>query len=170
MMAPRGRKNKPTHLKALEGNPGKRPLPENEPKPKPIAPECPAWLNREAKKMWKELAPELDKLGLLTSIDGYTFAAACQSYGVWVECERYFKKKDPETKIPYGRTYSYTNKSGATNLIERPEVKIGQKAIAEFRAFCSEFGLTPASRTRIEVKPAGGEVDPMEELLRGSGG
>lgn len=32
-MAIRGRKPKPTNLKVLEGNPGKRPLPTNEVKP-----------------------------------------------------------------------------------------------------------------------------------------
>ena len=165
-MAIRGRKNKPTNLKVLEGNPGKRPLPENEPKPKPIPPHCPTWLNAEAKRMWKKLAPELDRMGLLTTVDGEAFAAACQSYGIWVECEKYFKKKDPETGKPYGRTYEYTNKADATNIVERPEVKIGQKAIAEFRAFCSEFGLTPSSRTRIEVK-ADKEEDPLESLLSG---
>ncbi|MEQ8198694.1 MAG: phage terminase small subunit P27 family, partial [Clostridiaceae bacterium] len=32
-MAQRGRKPKPTAIKVLEGNPGKRPLNKNEPKP-----------------------------------------------------------------------------------------------------------------------------------------
>ena len=49
-MATRGRKPKPTHLKVLAGNPGKRPLPKNEPKPKPIAPRCPQWLDPIARK------------------------------------------------------------------------------------------------------------------------
>lgn len=165
-MPPRGPKTKPTALKVLEGNPGKRPLPENEPKPRPIPPKCPTWLNSDAKKMWKRLAPELERMGLLTIVDGEAFSAACQSYGVWVECEKFFKKKDPETGKPYTRTYTYINKFGAENQIERPEVKIGQKAIAEFRAFCSEFGLSPASRARISVKPAE-EEDPLESLLSG---
>ena len=47
-MATRGRKPKPTALKVLEGNPGKRPLNENEPKPERKAPECPSWLEPEA--------------------------------------------------------------------------------------------------------------------------
>jgi len=37
----RGRKSKPTSLKKLEGNPGKRPLNLNEPIPLQIAPELP---------------------------------------------------------------------------------------------------------------------------------
>lgn len=158
-MSQRGRKPKPTALKVLEGNPGKRPLPQNEPKPKPIAPTRPTWLTGEGKKMWERLAPELERLGLLTAIDGEAFAAACERWGTYVDCQKYLKK--------HGRTYTYTNKAGAENEIERPEVKIAQKALDQFRAFCSDFGLTPSSRTRIEVKPLEGEEDPMEVLLSG---
>ena len=49
-MATRGRKPKPTNLKVLEGNPGQRPLNDNEPKPGKKAPTCAAWLEPEAKK------------------------------------------------------------------------------------------------------------------------
>lgn len=170
----RGPKPKPTSLKLIEGNPGKRKLPENEPKPKPIAPDCPSWINADGKRMWKKLAPELERMGLLTIVDGEAFAAACHNYGLWLECERYFKKKVKDTETgeshTIGRTYLYTNKNDSENEIERPQVKIGQRALADFRSFCSEFGLTPASRTRIEVKPPGEALDPMEQLLRGNGG
>lgn len=167
-MTMRGKKPIPTNLKILNGNPGKRPLPKNEPRPAPVTkiPSPPSILNAPAKAAWKRLAPELDRLGLLTVSDLETFTVACQSYGIWVECEKYFKQKDPDTGKPYGRTYKYTNKNGSTNEIERPEVKIGQKAIDHFKAFMTEFGLTPASRTRIEVKPAEGD-DPMEKILSG---
>lgn len=50
-MAERGRKPTPTAIKVLEGNPGKRPLNANEPKPKKKAPRCPSWLEEEAKRM-----------------------------------------------------------------------------------------------------------------------
>ena len=43
-MATRGRKPKPTALKVLEGNPGKRPLNENEPIPPKGSIKCPSWL------------------------------------------------------------------------------------------------------------------------------
>jgi len=73
-MAITGPKLKPTAIKILEGNPGKRPLNLNEPKPLQIAPECPDWLLDEAKKEWKRLAPELERLGLLTILDMAAFA------------------------------------------------------------------------------------------------
>ena len=54
-MAITGPKPKPTAIKILEGNPGKRPLNLNEPKPLQIAPECPDWLLDEAKKELKNV-------------------------------------------------------------------------------------------------------------------
>ena len=54
-MATRGRKPKPTAVKVLEGNPGKRPLNMFEPVPDKVAPECPSWLNDEAKAEFMKL-------------------------------------------------------------------------------------------------------------------
>ena len=68
-MATRGRKPKPTALKLLEGNPGKRPLNGREPVPPRAALKCPAWLLPEAKKEWKRLAPALEAMGVLTMAD-----------------------------------------------------------------------------------------------------
>ena len=65
-MAKRGRKPKPTALKKLEGNPGKRPLNELEPLPQVTMLRCPNWLEPEAKKEWRRLAPVLIGAGILT--------------------------------------------------------------------------------------------------------
>lgn len=43
-----GRKPKPTAIKELEGNPGKRKLNKKEPKPDKGMPVCPEWLLPEA--------------------------------------------------------------------------------------------------------------------------
>ena len=73
--AQRGRKPKPTAVKELEGNPGKRPLNELEPKPKKKAPKCPGWLDAEAKTEWRRVAKQLEELGVLTEVDMAAFAA-----------------------------------------------------------------------------------------------
>ena len=43
-----GRKPKPTAVKKLEGNPGKRKLNTKEPNPGKEMPDCPAWLLPDA--------------------------------------------------------------------------------------------------------------------------
>src|SRR4051812_21402132 len=63
----RGRKPKPTHLKLLDGNPGKRPLNAGEPKPERRIPTCPAHLNPTAKAEWKRLARQMHVLGIVTT-------------------------------------------------------------------------------------------------------
>ena len=88
-MAQRGRKPKPTAVKVLEGNPGKRGLNAGEPKPEKKAPRCPAWLEAEAKKEWKRMAKQMERLGILTEIDMAAFAGYCQAYARWKEAEEY---------------------------------------------------------------------------------
>ena len=72
----RGPKPKPTRLKILAGNPGKRALPKLEPKPRGLA-VCPGWLNPVAVMVWEELAPGLKEVGLLTSADAEQFGVLC---------------------------------------------------------------------------------------------
>ena len=160
-MAKTGRPPKPTALHVLNGNPSKKKnLGENEPKPAPIIkiPPPPEWLNEHGANMWERLAPILERLGLLTEADIETFSAACSSWGVYRECQDFVNDE--------GLTHKYKNKGGAINEVERPQVKIGNKALDQYRAFCSEFGLSPASRTRIEVNSQDTESE-MEGLLSG---
>ena len=47
-----GRKPKPTAMKELEGNPGKRKLNKKEPMPGKGMPDCPKWLLPDAQEEW----------------------------------------------------------------------------------------------------------------------
>jgi hypothetical protein len=55
----RGRRPKPTRIKALTGNPGKRPLNAHEPRPEPALPDCPPELSPAAHREWTRLTGEL---------------------------------------------------------------------------------------------------------------
>src|SRR5689334_3828108 len=52
----RGPAPKPTAIKKIQGNPGKRPLNENEPQLEPGIPECPDYLDEIARKEWARIA------------------------------------------------------------------------------------------------------------------
>ena len=54
-----GRKPKPTAMKELEGNPGKRKLNKKEPVPGKGMPDCPKWLLPDAQEEWKRLCEKL---------------------------------------------------------------------------------------------------------------
>jgi phage terminase small subunit len=67
---------KPTALKIIQGNPGKRPLNRHEPMPASGC-EKPKFLKGRAARIWDEYAPELERTGVLTAVDGHLFAAWC---------------------------------------------------------------------------------------------
>lgn len=158
-MATRGRKPKPTALKILEGNPGKRPLNENEPIPPKGIVKCPSWLEPEAKKEWKRLAPSLEAMGVLTQVDLTAFAGYCQAYARWREAEEFLTQHGSIFKTPSGYVQQV------------PQVSIAQQNLKIMQSFCAEFGLTPATRARIIAAGGGKEVDisddPMEQILSG---
>lgn len=56
---------KPTALKLLADNPGKRPLPDGEPTYAPAPLDPPEWLSEGAKVRWEPLARALDANGML---------------------------------------------------------------------------------------------------------
>lgn len=156
-MGRRGPPPKPTRLKLLEGNPGKRRLPANEPKPRPVAPSCPRSLKLEAKREWRRIVPELDRLGLLAVIDRGQLAGYCQSWAIWVEAEEWLAAN--------GRTYILRDEDGNVRYAAPwPEVKIARDALADMRAFGARFGLSPSDRTRMTV-PAAPEEDDLDALL-----
>ena len=153
-MASRGRTPKPTAIKQLEGNPGKRQLNTNEPKPKQKAPTCPKWLDDEAKKEWKRLAKQMEQLGILTEVDMAAFAGYCQSYARWKEAEEFISKHGAIVKTPSGYWQQV------------PQVSIAQQYMKPMTKFCEQFGLTPASRSRIVTdKSDDSAEDAMEQLL-----
>ena len=65
----RGRKPKPTHIKVITGNPGKRKLNFDEPRPEIAVPTYPPELSPAAQREWDRLVGELCKLNLLTNLD-----------------------------------------------------------------------------------------------------
>ena len=146
-------KPKPTVLKLLEGNPGKRPLNMNEPKPDSQIPECPMWLEAEAKIEWDRIVPELHKLRLLTKIDITALIGYCQSWARYVEAEKYLSDND---------TIFITN----TGYMQQvPQVGMSQKYLKLCQSFMTEFGLTPSSRAKLS-SPAENPDDEMEKFLK----
>lgn len=162
----RGRKAVPTRVKELTGNPGKRAIPKGEIQPKPGIPPCPEWLDAAAKAMWRKLAPELDRLGILTVVDQGALAGYCQA---WSEV-----RSATETLTKEGRTVSrpvMDAEGNVTGRLVKPHPAVNQQrtALATLRHFSAMFGLDPSSRARINLGlPAeeGAPETPAEKSLR----
>ena len=148
-----GPRPSPTQLKKLRGNPGRRPLPKNEPKPrqKSSIPRAPAHLNKVAQKEWRRMAKELHPLGLLTNVDLTAFAAYCATFSVWLDAQAQISKHGVLIKAQSGFP------------MQSPYLTISNRAMTEMRKWLVEFGCSPSSRSRVSVtdKP---KVDPLAEF------
>lgn len=137
-----GRPRKPTNLKVLEGNAGKRKLePEKEPQPDELLNlEPPKHLLPTAKTLWQELAPKLAKLGLLRETDWLEFAILCQSWALMLKSETLIKKQGEMCVSKMGGSkYSH------------PAVNNRSGYIKQITTLCQKFGLSPGARSGLHI-------------------
>ena len=148
-----GRKNKPKAIKLIEGNRGKRRL-KNEPKFEPALIPCPTYLESDeiAKEEWNRIVPELNKLGLLTSVDKATLELYCTQYSIYRQA---LEKLDQEGLL----TKNIRNGDKAN-----PAAAIAREAAKIIKSVAVEFGFTPSSRGRIDIKPPSLD-DEFEKML-----
>lgn len=158
-MGRRGPPPKPTILKLAGGNPGKKKIDPREVVPSAGEPVAPEWISEQALAIWKRLVPELAKSGLARSLDGWTLARYCVILARWIELDRFIRTN--------GTTYPQKSADGkrVLRVFEFPQAGEWRKLGPQLTALEREFGLTPASRTRIRAEQegaAGGDVDELK--------
>ena len=104
-------------------------------------------LDRYGKQAWAEYAPILRQHGLLTVADVMLLAALCGAYSRWRRASTALHKVDPADE---------TYRSLALTV---------EKAEQAMRFMGNEFGLSPASRSRVSGADES-RVDPFEEWKR----
>ena len=147
---------------------GKMPGPENAPIPDPLV-----WL-AYASAVTKTIrlatgililpqrhpiytAKELSTLGLLTAIDRAALAAYCEAWGTWIDAVEKVREFGAILKVP------------STGFpMQSPYFSVANQAQKQMRAYLTEFGMTPASRSRIEIEPVK-EADEFEKWMRKRG-
>ena len=137
----RGRRPKPTRIKMLTGNPGKRPLNQHEPRPNPVVPDCPPELGPAAQREWVRLVGELSSLNMVTRLDRAALATYCGAYALWAEATEAIQKFGAMVKSPTGYP------------MQSPYISIANRQAEIMMRIASEFGFTPASRSRIFTPP-----------------
>lgn len=123
----------------------------------------PKFLNRHAKAEWKRITPELEAAGLLTKIDRSSLAAYCQAYGRWVDTENKIQaiiSKAEEQGKDSTNAYLLTTAQG--NIIISPLLSVANRCLEQMHTFLCEFGMTPASRSRIS---AAAKADPVKHQV-----
>ncbi len=148
----KGRKPRPTQIKILEGEKNKNRINRREPKPHPGRPTCPDHHSPAAKSEWKRIVPQREEMGRLSKNDRTELALYCQAYARWKKAEDVLNEK--------GELY----KTQSGNVITSPMLWVANKAMEQCHKFLVEFGMTPASRGRINVAGPG-EDDGWNKLL-----
>jgi len=151
----------PFVLRALRGNPGKRPTkPEPQPEQTIDVPEPPGFIAGYAADEWWRTAPELHRLGLLTRMDISALAAYCHAFGQWQMAAEALATMQANDPIMNGMIIKTKFGDAAMN----PLVSIARKHAGDVIRYSAEFGLTPVARTRLAV---GGYV-PASRQVRGA--
>jgi len=145
-----GRKTTPTPLKLVTGTARSDRINPDEPEVEVKIPVPPKHLSKEANEEWRRMAPLLQDMGLISENDRAAFAMYCAAWGDHVKAENMIRKK--------GHVIVTTN----GNEIQSPWVSISNTAKLNAFKFLTEFGLTPASRSKVSVtkkekKPEGKE-------------
>lgn len=141
----RGRKPTPTRLKVINGNPGKRALNKNEPKPPPSEYDAPPGLSKEAKKIWERDAPQLIRLGVLTQVDRPMFGAYCEKYAQYYRYQKKASNSPDLIKTPSGYVQ------------QNPYISMANRCFEQLCKIATEFGITPSSRSRVSTSPGTGD-------------
>lgn len=135
-------KPKPVVLKLLEGrghgtDSGGRAV-KNVPAFTRAAPEAPQWLPPAASAEWDRVVPELDRLGILKTIDRAALAAYCMAWDRFVDASAIVAREG---------MVLHDDKQGKAQ--RHPALLTAEAASKELRAWAGEFGLTPSSEQRL---------------------
>jgi P27 family predicted phage terminase small subunit len=168
-MGLRGPAPKPSELRKLEGLRAHRPLPENEPQYPSRLPRKPKKISAAASKIWDELVAEMGGVAILRSVDRRALWQLCEDEailaeaydGLWKLSAMLRKKAEAEGKTlpagPVAALLTMTNGRVAMAAIR----DLAARTIVERR----EFGLTPASRTRVTSDSRQNAQDPLDDAI-----
>lgn len=154
---------KPTALKILQGNLGRRKINTKEPRPRNVIPMCPAWLDADGKRTFKALAPKLVKLGLLTEVDGTSFGHLCQVRSRILAATRFLNKENPS--LVEETTYVDSTGQEHNTIKQSVYLKIEKEMFDLFRKAAGDFGLTPRGRAGLSVSTGKKDDKTLEDLL-----
>ncbi len=141
----KGRKPKSSVLHLLQGT-RNRHKNKNEAKYSTEAITPPSHLNAVAVEEWNRVYGELAPQRMVTTVDRAALAAYCVSYSRWVKAERTLEKMLGKSEDSLLEGMAFKTKAGG--LASNPLIRISNQAMEIMLKAASEFGMTPASRSR----------------------
>ena len=133
-----GRKSKPSALKLIDGNPGKRPLNAHEPKPQKVyEPDPPEGFDELQTAKWQEVTAKLAKVRVLTELDLDALEIYCRE---WVNMHLAIADIAVRGKL-------MTTPGGG--VMWNPNWSQYKHSQSVCRSIMAEFGMTPSTRTNL---------------------
>lgn len=165
-----GRRPLPAAVIKLHGNRSKLSEAEleerlrSEIRPNPVSPRRPSDLSPDERACWDMHAPELDRLGLLTVLDGAAFRLlVCQPYAVSMAAFREMVAKKADGTPDRRRRQITVVVPDAHHGGEKrhPAIVVWKQATDQYRSGCVQFGLTPMSR--VGLRPGAAPIGTVED-------
>lgn len=155
----KGRKPVPTAIKVATGNPGRRPLNFDEPKPRAEAPPLPGCMTGRALEHWNFLTAQLEEMGILANTDGGLLTAYCIAVAQLEFCKEQLDKD--------GLIVVLRNDKGEVKSVRSsPYQSISSALMDKIKSMASELGLSATSRVRLKVsKPAAPARDDWDDII-----
>lgn len=145
-----GRKPKPTRLKEIQGNPGKRALNDDEPKPT-LPVKRPRGMAPKPRKAWDEIAPDLERVGVMTGWDTFALRLLVEHYTIAIEAVGELREMGLFAPARDG-----VKKNPAATVFK-------ENAVAALRVM-TEFGMTPSSRSKLHLPEGGTQMGLFEQI------
>ena len=138
-----GRPPKPSALKLVAGNPGKRAVNGGEPEPMLLTDLTPpAHLSERSAEVWRQLAPMLRRLQVLTEADVISLEMLCDAVADY----RFAREKRADNFV-------VTSSKGSQMVSQWLVAQ--QMSSKRAEGFMGKFGMDPVSRSRVMVQPQG---------------
>lgn len=148
----------PTHLRAVKGFPDKRPVNHDEPMPKNGFHQPPEYFTDEEKGWYMDMCQELNRWGVITELDSRAAEMLTVAYSEFRVARR-------EVEANGSLTYIELGAQGQEKLKPHPAVGIADAAWKKFRAMATEFGMTPASRSKVNSVKKEEDTSATDDLL-----
>ena len=155
----RGRKKKPDELKRLKGTDQPCRMTGDVPRKDDFKlPPTPAMLNKWGKRVYRKLGTSFVQVGILNEYTINSFLILCKELGTYLEAEEELK----DLSKRYDTVY---DKEGNARTVPSALHKISRDLFSSASKMVVEFGLTPASISRLAMKD--NDSDGFDDYIDG---
>jgi len=114
-------------------------------------------LSPTAQGAWNTITQGLEQAGLVSNVDGAALRLLCESWETYLEAGDDVRRN--------GILTPFTNKSGATNKVVNPAMRVRNDAWKQIYSMLRQFGLTPSSRNGLSVTERTDDGDSLADIL-----